>query len=36
MKIQKLAVFRDAPAPWQATPPEGPAQMRAFIINIYR
>ena len=25
MKIQKSAVFRDAPAPWQGTPQGGPA-----------
>lgn len=33
MKFQKLAFFRDAPAPWQATPPEGPAQMRTPVIH---
>lgn len=31
MEMQKLAFFRDASAPWQATPPEGPAKMRVII-----
>lgn len=28
MKMQKLAFFRAAPAPWQATSPGGPTQKR--------
>lgn len=30
MKMQKLAFFRAAPAPWQATPPGGPVKKAAI------
>ncbi|MDF1126266.1 hypothetical protein P1T57_12145 [Escherichia coli] len=30
MKFQKLAFFRDTPAPWQATPPGGPVSLAAM------
>lgn len=29
MKFQKLAFFRDAPAPWQGPPPGGPDSLTA-------
>ncbi|AAG55118.1 unknown protein encoded by prophage CP-933K [Escherichia coli O157:H7 str. EDL933] len=28
--MQKLAFFRDAPAPWQATPPGGAVSLKAM------
>ena len=30
MEMQKLVFFRDAPAPWQATPPGGPVSLTAL------
>lgn len=33
MKFQKLAFFRDAPAPWQATPPGGPVNDEVILVS---
>lgn len=30
MEMQKLAFFRDAPAPWQGPPPGGPDSLTAW------
>lgn len=30
MKMQKLAFFRAAPAPWQTTPPGGPVKKGGY------
>ena len=35
MEMQKLAFFRDAPAPWQATPPGGPVSLTAMTNVLY-